>query len=105
MANIFIKTQGHTKRFDVINISLLFWPGSKIFETNKKDCIVFISSKLHTETDLYRAEATVYFQKQRFRCQRSFRSKKEDDILRFIKFLSRSALTDRVSVPHPKTPQ
>ena len=85
MANIFIKTQGHTKRFDVINISLLFWPGSKIFETNKKDCIVFISSKLHTETDLYRAEATVYFQKQRFRCQRSFRSKKEDDILRFIK--------------------
>ncbi len=85
MANIFIKINGHEKLFDVVNTAMLFWPGSKIFDTRKRECDIFIHSSLIKLNGQYRAQAVIYQNKKRYSCQKTFSVQKADDMLKYIK--------------------
>lgn len=85
MATIYVETVGHTKRFDVINMSLLFWPGSKISENSKGVCDVLIKSVVTVTENKYRAFARIRYKNQYYSCTRSFICESEEDILRYVK--------------------
>ncbi len=85
MANIYVSTEGHNKTFDVINTVLLFWPGSKIFEHDKKNCDIRVSSKLIRIGNKLCAKARISHQKSSCCCQKTFISNNGDDTLLFIK--------------------
>lgn len=67
MANIYVCASGHEKRFDVINVLLLFWPGSKIFDKRTKDCDVFVTSRF--EKDKFTAR--IRYRHKTFTCTKS----------------------------------
>ncbi len=82
MANIYVRASGHQKVFDVINVALLFWPGSRIFEQKDLTCNILIHSSLVEKDGRHTAMAVVRFNGRRFFCQRTYRT---DEHLRFIK--------------------
>ncbi len=79
MANIYVNVTGHTKRFDVINMLLLFWPGSKILDKRTKDSNVFVHSSSKEFMGLLKVTATIRYQGKTFSCTRT--SKTVDDTI------------------------
>ena len=49
MANIYVNTAGHAKEFDVINVTLLYWPGSRILDNRAAQHDVSVFSKLSAD--------------------------------------------------------
>ncbi len=85
MANIYVNVSGHTKQFDVVNMLLLFWPGSKIHETRTKDCNVFVSSSLHKSDNGYKITTRIRYQQKDYCCSRSVKEVNDESLLRLIK--------------------
>lgn len=82
---IYIRTTEHTKRFDVINACLLFWPGSKISECKREADISVHSSIRTVEPNKVRATATVCINGQKYTAQRTAPIYAEEDMLLPIK--------------------
>lgn len=85
MANIYIETIGHSRRFDVINMSLLFWPGSKIFELRQKECNIFVRSEIIVNDHKTKAIARIRYDRKYFTCTKSFSGTSDEDILKYVK--------------------
>ncbi len=86
MANVYVNTAGHKKAFDVINVTLLFWPGSRILDNSAARHDVSVYSKLSAIGDDRKiAYACVRFGGKRFSCQRTFVGKSPENELRFVK--------------------
>ena len=85
MASIYVHTNGHLKNFDVINVALLFWPGSRIVEKSANKHEVSVYSKLTVVRAKKIAYACVRFEGKKFCVQKTFLSDLAEDELRFIK--------------------
>lgn len=85
MANIYVSISGHNKHFDVVNMLLLFWPGSKIFENRTKECNVFTTSRIEEHNGCYRIIAKIRYNKKDYSCQRSTHNNCDENLIKLIK--------------------
>ncbi len=85
MAKIYIKTVGHTRTFDVVNMCLLFWPGSKILDQNKTDADILVLSKVFDDNGIQKAYARIRYNHRYYSATRPVISSAHDDILLAVK--------------------
>jgi len=85
MANIYVSISGHSKQFDVVNMLLLFWPGSKIYEKRTKGCDVFATSRIMESHGCYRVIAKIRYKKKDYCCQRSIDNNDDENLIKLIK--------------------
>ena len=71
MATIHIRTIEHSFTFDVINVALLFWPGSKISQNRTKNCTVYICSEVRQKKNSVLCRASVQINRKRFTAQKT----------------------------------
>lgn len=85
MANIYVNVTGHKKRFDVINMLLLFWPGSKILDKKTKNCDIFVHSSVKEFLGKHKVTARIRYQNKTFICTRTAKMSDESEQLKLIK--------------------
>lgn len=85
MHSIYVQTIEHEKAFDVINVMLLFWPGSKISDCPGNADIKLVSAIQKISNEKYKISARIRCQNSYFTCQRTKIAKNDNDLLRHIK--------------------
>lgn len=85
MANIYVNVIGHSKQFDIVNMLLLFWPGSKMHTTRTKDCDIFVSSALLENNGAFKITARIRYRQKYYRSCKTVKEINDEILLKLVK--------------------